>query len=207
MHTLEKEKGCLTGSGNPRQPLIMQHDKRKHDAMTARINSTTRMQRAIEQSPIPEMTADLVAGHITPVTAIKESQMRYRQARLNESDAKSCMTHACRAYAQSVGTVLVVTDQEGSIIFGVLDHPRHEPDDPRMIPTLRALGRTIDRDHIANVIASRSQSDHRETVECPIYVMPAYAYERHHGKMVEAYGTYYTSFSIPAWTPTASHPA
>ena len=113
-------------------------------AMTAGINCTTRTQRAIEQSPIPEMTADLIAGHITPVTGIKELQMRYRQSRLNEPDAKSCMTHACRAYAQLVGAVLVATDQEATIVFGAVNDPGLDPDDPEMIPALRALGKTLD---------------------------------------------------------------
>lgn len=60
----------------------------------ARINSASRMQRAMQESPIPEMVADLAAGNITPVWSTAELRMRYRKDRLLEGEAKTCMTHA-----------------------------------------------------------------------------------------------------------------
>ena len=167
---------------------------------TPGIDSFSRMQRAIQSSPIPEMIADLAAGHITPVNTTGELRMRYRKDRISEDDAKTCMTHACRTHAAAVGSVLVVTDESGKICFGFVPDPGLETNDPKMAPVLRTLAKMIDTDHAANIIAARP-SDSSTSVECPIFVMPAFEYERADGRTVEAYGTYLTSFQIPLMHP------
>jgi len=160
-------------------------------------DSFSRMQRAIQSSPIPEMIADLAAGKVTPVSAPAELRMRYRKDRISEADAKTCMTHACRAHALAVGSVLVVTDDLGKICFGSVPDPGLETTDPNMAPVLRTLAKMIDADHAASIMAEAPPSpETRRSVECPIFVMPAFKYERAHGLFVEAYGTYLTSFEI-----------
>jgi hypothetical protein len=159
-------------------------------------DSFSRMQRAIHSSPIPEMIADLAAGNIMPVSSKGDLRMRYRKDRISEADATTCMTHACRAHALAVGSVLVVTDHAGKICFGVVPDPGLETDDPKMAPVFRTLGEMIDTDHAVNIVAARAESDSRRSVECPIFVMPAFEYERAHGRAVEAYGTYLTSFQL-----------
>tara|TARA_R110002020_G_scaffold132437_2_gene295760 strand:- start:375 stop:911 length:537 start_codon:yes stop_codon:yes gene_type:complete len=161
------------------------------------IDSFSRMQRAIQSSPIPEMIADLAAGHITPVSSTRELRMRYRKDRISEDDAKTCMTHACRAHAAAVGSALVVTDHTGKICFGFVPDPGLEINDPKMAPALRTLAKMIDTDHAANIIAAQP-SDSSTSVECPIFVMPLFEYERTHGGIIEAYGTYLTSFQLSA---------
>lgn len=162
----------------------------------AGIDSAYRMERAILESPIPEMRADLVAGHITPVTAPKEIRMRYRDIRMSDSDAITCMTHACRGYAKTAGSVLVVTDHLDTIAFGQADDPGFDLDDKAMRPALRTLMESIDPDHRAREMASRPHSDTRTKVEYPIYAMPRYPYKSEDGKLVAAYGTYLSSFSL-----------
>ena len=162
----------------------------------AGIDSAYRMARATLESPIPEMTADLVAGHITPVTEPSELRMRYRKTRISESDAISCMTHACRAYAKTAGLVLVVTDYLDTIAFGLVDDPGLDLDDRAMRPALLALMKSVDPDHRTRVMASRPHSDTRTTVEYPFYAMPRYPYETRDGKLVAAYGTYLSSLQL-----------
>ncbi|WP_156174726.1 hypothetical protein [Hoeflea sp. IMCC20628] len=159
-------------------------------------DSFTRMQRAIQSSPIPEMIADLAAGNITPVSSTGELRMRYRKDHISEADATTCMTHACRAHALAVGSVLVVTDHAGTICFGVVPDPGLEKDDPKMAPVFRTLGKLIDTDHSVTIVAARAEPDSRRSVECPIFVMPAFEYRRTHGRFVEAYGSYLTSFQL-----------
>lgn len=167
-------------------------------------DSFSRMQRAIQSSPIPEMTADLAAGNITPVSPTEELRMRYRKDRISEADAVTCMTHACRAHARAVGSVLVVTDHAGKICFGFVPDPGLEMDDPKMAPVLRTLAKKIDTDHAASIMAARPKSDIHRSVECPIFMMPVFDYQRAHGRAVEAYGTYMNSFeiSVPRPQPT-----
>ena len=162
----------------------------------AGIDSAYRMARAILESPIPEMTADLVAGHITPVTGPNELRMRYRNIRMSESDAITCMTHACRGYAKTAGSVLIVTDHLDTIAFGQADDPGFDLDDRAMRPTLRTLMESIDPDHRVREMSSRPHSDTRTKVEYPIYAMPRYPYKSRDGKLVAAYGTYLKSFSL-----------
>ncbi|WP_417426896.1 hypothetical protein [Hoeflea sp.] len=168
------------------------------------INSASRMQRAIQQSPIPEMITDLAAGNITPVFSTGELRMRYRKDRISEAEAKTCMTHACRAHAAAVGSVLVVTDDAGKICFGYVPDPLLETDDPEMATAFHHLGKTIDAGHAAGIVAARPTTDTSLSVECPVFVMPAFEYERAHGQAVEAFGTYLTSFRITVARPTAS---
>jgi len=163
----------------------------------AGINSVSRMQRAMQESPIPEMIADLAAGNITPVCSTGELRMRYRKDRISEAEAKTCMTHACRAHAAAFGSVLVVTDDAGKICFGYVPDPGLETDDPEMTAAFHQLGKAIDAGHAASVIAARPKSDTTIPVQCPVFAMPAFEYERAHGKAVEAYGTYLISFRIP----------
>ncbi|KJS14399.1 MAG: hypothetical protein VR78_10160 [Hoeflea sp. BRH_c9] len=162
------------------------------------------MQRALQSSPIPDMIADLAAGNIKPVSSTRELRMRYRKDRISEADAKTCMTHACRAHAAAVGSVLVVTDELGKICFGFVPDPGLETDDPKMAPVFRTLAKMIETDHAANIIAARPTSDSRTSVEYPIFVMPAFKYDRGHGHAVEAFGNYLTSFQVAAPRP---HPA
>jgi len=162
----------------------------------AGIDSAYRMARAILESPIPELIADLVAGHITPVTGPNEIRMRYRDIRMSQADAITCMTHACRGYAKTVGSVLVVTDHLSTIAFGQADDPGFDLDDRAMRPALLALMNSVDPDHRATVMASRPHSDTRTTVEYPFYAMPKYSYDTRDGKLVAAYGTYLKSFSL-----------
>ncbi len=160
------------------------------------INSLSRMQRAIQESPIPEMIADLAAGEIAPVCSIAELRMRYRKARLSEAEVKTCMTHACRAHAAAFGSVLVVTDHEGKICFGYVPDPGLETDDPEMAAAFEQLGKMIDAGHAASTVAARPTSATSTSVECPVFAMPAFEYKRAHGQAVEAYGTYLISFRI-----------
>jgi hypothetical protein len=162
----------------------------------AGINSASRMQRAMQESPIPEMVADLAAGNITPVWSTVELRMRYRKARISEAEAKTCMTHACRAHAAASGSVLVVTDDAGKICFGYVPDPGLETDDPEMAIAFQQLGKTIDAGHAASIVAARPKTDTRTSVECPVFAMPAFEYERAHGQAIEAYGTYLISFRI-----------
>lgn len=168
------------------------------------INSAFRMQRAMQQSPIPEMVADLAAGNITPVCSITELRMRYRKDRLSEAEAKACMTHACRAHAASLGAVLVVTDYAGKICFGHVPDPGLDTDDPEMAAAFHQLGKTIDAGHAASIVAARPTTDTSSSVEYPVFAMPAFEYERAHGQAVEAFGTYLKSFRITVARPTAS---
>lgn len=160
------------------------------------ISSYSRMQRSLQESPIPEMIADLEAGYITPVSSTNELRMRYRKHIKTEAEAKTFMTHACRAHAATVGSVLAVTDRDGKICFGYVPDPGLEMDDPEMLPACQTLWRMIDQGHAATVAASRPKSDPRKSVECPIFAMPAFDYDRSHGQAVEAYGTYLTSFRL-----------
>jgi len=160
------------------------------------IDSYSRMQRSLKSSPIPHMVSDLAAGRITPVASLAELKMRYRKDRISDAEAATFMTHACRAHALAVGSVLAVTDEDARICFGFVPDPGLDPDDPEMAPVFQALGRTIDADHAANIAAARPELDAR-TVECPVFVMPAFSYERIHGRAVEAYGTYLISFRLP----------
>ena len=141
------------------------------------IDSYSRMQRSLESSPVPHMVSDLAAGRITPVASLAELKMRYRKDRISDADAATLMTHACRAHA--------------------LPDPGLDPDDPEMAPVFQALGRTIDADHAANIAVARPESDLRPSVECPVFVMPAFSYERNHGWAIGAFGTYLTSFRLP----------
>ena len=160
------------------------------------INCASRMQRAIQESPIPEMIADLAAGNITPVWSTAELRMRYRNDRISEAEAKTCMTHACRAHAAALGSVLVVTDDTGKICFGYVPDPGLETDDPEMAAAFEQLGKMIDAGHAASIVAARPTSDTSTSVECPVFAMPAFEYKRAHGQAVEAYGTYLISFRI-----------
>jgi len=162
------------------------------------IDSYSRMQRSLESSPVPHMVSDLAAGRITPVASLAELKMRYRKDRISDADAATLMTHACRAHALAVGSVLAVTDKDAKICFGFVPDPGLDPDDPGMAPVFQALGRTIDAGHAANIAAARPESDPRSSVEYPVFVMPAFSYERIHGRAVEAYGTYLISFRISA---------
>lgn len=168
------------------------------------INGASRMQRAIQQSPIPEMIADLAAGNITPVCSTGELRMRYRKDRISEAEAKTCMTHACRAHAAAIGSVLVVTDDAGKICFGYVPDPGLETDDPEMATVFQQLGKTIDAGHAAGIVAARPTTDTCSSVEYPVFAMPAFEYESAHGQAVEAYGTYLISFRITVNRPTAS---
>lgn len=161
------------------------------------IDSYSRMRRSLESSPAPHMVSDLAAGCITPVASLAELKMRYRKDRISDSDAATLMTHACRAYALAVGSVLAVTDRDAKICFGFVPDPGLDPDDPEMAPVFQALGRTIDANHAANIAAARPEPDPRTSVECPVFVMPAFSYERDHGWAIEAYGTYISSFRLP----------
>ncbi|AKI03413.1 hypothetical protein IMCC20628_04747 (plasmid) [Hoeflea sp. IMCC20628] len=161
------------------------------------MNSFSRIQRSLEQGPVPQMISDLAAGSITPVMSLAELQMLYRKDRISEAEAATLMTHACRAHALAVGSALVVTDKTGKICFGFVPDPGLEPDDAEMVPVFQALGRKIDIDHVANIVATRPKSDTRTSVECPVFVMPTFEYERSHGRAVEAFGTYLTSFRLP----------
>lgn len=165
------------------------------------INGASRMQRAIQQSPIPEMIADLAAGNITPVSSTGELRMRYRKDRISEEEAKTCMTHACRAHAAAVGSVLVVTDDAGQTSFGYVPDPGLETDDPEMATVFQQLGKAIDAGHAASIVAARPTSDTSSSVEYPVFVMPAFEYERAHGQAVEAFGTYLISFRITVSRP------
>jgi hypothetical protein len=93
--------------------------------------------------------------------------------------------------------VLAVTDKHAKICFGFVPDPGLDPDDPEMAPVFQALGRTIDADHAANIAVARPESDLRPSVECPVFVMPAFSYERNHGWAIGAFGTYLTSFRLP----------
>ena len=170
----------------------------------AGIHSASRMQRAMQQSPIPEMIADLAAGNITPASSIAELRMRYRKDRLCEGEAKACMTHACHAHATAVGSVLVVTDDEGKICFGYVPDPGLDTDDPEMATVFQQLGKAIDAGHAAGIVAARPTTDTSSSVEYPVFAMPAFEYERDHGQAVGAYGTYVISFRITVTRPTAS---
>lgn len=161
------------------------------------IDSCSRMQRSLESSPVPHMVSDLAAGRITPVASLAELKMRYRKDRISDADAATFMTHACRAHALAVGSVLAVTDEDAKICFGFVPDPGLDPDDPEMAPVFQALGRTIDADHAANIAVARPELDARTSVECPVFVMPAFSYERDHGRAIEAYGTYLISFRLP----------
>lgn len=165
------------------------------------IDSYSRMQRSLESSPVPHMVSDLAAGRITPVASLAELKMRYRKDRISDADAATLMTHACRAHALAVGSVLAVTDEDAKICFGFVPDPGLDPDDPEMAPVFQALGRMIDADHAANIAAARPESNPRSSVECPVFVMPAFSYERVHGRVVEAYGTYLRSFRLPVNRP------
>ena len=167
-------------------------------------HSASRMQRAMQQSPIPDMIADLAAGNITPASSIAELRMRYRKDRLCEAEAKACMTHACRAHAAAVGSVLVVTDDAGKICFGHVVDPGLDTDDPEMAATFQQLGKVIDAGHAAGIVAARPTTDTSSSVEYPVFAMPAFEYERAHGQAVEAFGTYLISFRITVNRPTAS---
>jgi hypothetical protein len=160
------------------------------------IDSYSRMQRSLESSPVPHMVSDLAAGRITPVASLAELKMRYRKDRISDAEAATLMTHACRAHALAIGSVLAVTDEDAKICFGFVPDPGLDPDDPKMAPVFQALGRTIDADYAANIAAGRPESDSRTSVECPVCLMPAFSYERDHGRAVEAYGTYLISFRI-----------
>tara|TARA_R110002020_G_scaffold116694_1_gene267315 strand:+ start:14307 stop:14705 length:399 start_codon:yes stop_codon:yes gene_type:complete len=127
--------------------------------------------------------------------------MRYRKDRLIEADAATCMTHACRAHALAVGSALVVTDKVGRIYFGYVPDPGLEPDEAEMRNAFQALGRMIGTDHAANIAAARQKTDTRTSVECPVFVMPAFPYKRADGRSVEAYGTYLKSFSLAVTRP------
>jgi len=168
------------------------------------IHSASRMQRAMQQSPIPEMIADLAASNITPASSIAELRMRYRKNRLCGAEAKACMTHACRAHAEAVGSVLVVTDDEGKICFGYVADPGLDTDDAEMAAAFQLLGKTIDAGHAAGIVAARPTTDTSSSVEYPVFAMPAFEYERAHGQAVEAFGTYVISFRITVARPTAS---
>ncbi|MCY0154996.1 hypothetical protein [Hoeflea alexandrii] len=161
------------------------------------IDSYSRMQRSLESSPVPHMVSDLAAGRITPVASLAELKMRYRKDRISDADAATLMTHACRAHALAVGSVLAVTDKDARICFGFFPDPGIDPYDPKMAPVFQALRRTIDADHAANIAVARPESDLRTSVECPVFVMPAFSYERIHGWAVEAFGTYLISFRLP----------
>lgn len=161
------------------------------------INSFSRMQRSLEQSPVAHMISDLASGRLTPVMRLSEIQMLYRDARISETETATLMTHACRAHALAVGSVLAVTDKHAEICFGFVPDPGLDPDDPEMAPAFRALVRTIDADYAANIAAGRPESDSRTSVECPVFVMPAFSYERDHSRAMEAYGTYLISFRLP----------
>lgn len=161
------------------------------------IDSYSRMQRSLESSPVPHMVSDLAAGRITPVASLAELKMRYRKDRITDADAATLMTHACRAHALTVGSVLAVTDKDARICFGFVPDPGFDPYDPEMAPVFQALGRTIDADYAANIAAGRPESDSRTSVECPVFVMPAFSYKRDHGRAIEAYGTYISSFRLP----------
>lgn len=170
----------------------------------AGIHSASRIQRAMQQSPIPEMIADLAAGNITPASSIAELRMLYRKDRLCEAEAKACMSHACRAHATAAGSVLVVTDDGGNICFGHVPDPGLDTDDPKMATVFQLLGKTIDAGHAAGIVAARPTADASSSVEYPVFAMPAFEYERAHGQAVEAYGTYVISFRITVTRPTAS---
>ena len=92
--------------------------------------------------------------------------------------------------------MLAVTDEDAKICFGYVPDPGFDPDDPEMAPVYQALGRTIDANHAANIAAARPESDPRTSVECPVFIMPAYSHERAHGRSVEAFGTYLISFRV-----------
>lgn len=155
------------------------------------------MQRSLEQSPVAQMISDLASGRLTPVMPLSEIQMLYRDARISEAETATLMTHACRAHALAVGSVLAVTDKDGKICFGCVPDPGLDPEDPEMAPVFHALGQKIGADHAANIAAARPELDLRTSVECPVFVMPAYSYERIHGRAVEAFGTYLISFQLP----------
>jgi hypothetical protein len=161
------------------------------------IDSFSRMQRSLDQSPVAQMISDLASGRLTPVMPLSEIQMLYRDARISETETATLMTHACRAHALAVGSVLAVTDKDAKICFGFVPDPGLDPDDPEMAPVLQTLGQKIDTDHAANIAAARSESDLRPSVECPVFVMPAFSYGRIHGWAVEAFGTYLISFRLP----------
>lgn len=165
------------------------------------IDCNSRMQRSLESSPVPHMVSDLAAGRITPIASLAELKMRYRKDRISDADAATFMTHACRAHALAVGSVLAVTDEDAKICFGFVPDPGFDPDDPEMMPVFQLLGRKIDADHAANVLLARPETNLRSSVECPVFVMPAFSYERVHGRVVEAYGTYIRSFRLPVNRP------
>lgn len=156
------------------------------------LRSNERKLREILEDPIvSRLYNGMWSGIISPAAGPEELEEFCRGVGSEHVDLEACMSHACAAFAASDGAALVIVDRDGTIVFGQVDDPGLDPDDPRMSVAYRQLVSSIPREH------TQQQADEtgRRKVEYPIIVMPRYRYDTADAPAVVRYGEYLVSFN------------
>lgn len=156
---------------------------------------------AVQSDPTKTILRDLAAGELSPVAAGPELERRYRAITQHGTDIEACMSAACRTYEDTVGAVLVITDRDGSRVFGQATDPGLDKNDQRMSATYNLLIRSVPGAHVEEMAKSAHAVGKTITsVEYPVYVMPRHDYAGEDGPAVSRFGDYLISYDAPVAT-------
>lgn len=170
--------------------------------MTLR-NNDRRLREILENPTVSHQYNGMWAGILSPAASLEDLEAFCYGVGSENVDVAACMSHACAAFAASDGAVLVIVDRAGTTIFGQIDDPGLDPEDPKMSIVYRTLVSSIHKEH------TQQQADEtgRRNVEYPIIVMPRHRYDAADATAVVRYGDYLVSCSRTAERDPAPLPS